>query len=78
MAKKTLDITNFIGGINRFKSHRDLADNEFLELINLSPENLTYLRTFNLSFKPLVNFSDIIDYNALSIYLWSSHELQWL
>ena len=66
MAKKTLDITNFIGGINRFKSHRDLADNEFLELINLSPENLTYLRTFHLSFKPLVNFSDIIDYNALS------------
>ena len=58
MAKKTLDISDFVGGINRFKSHRDLAPNEFLDLINLNPENLTYLKSFHLIFKTILRHED--------------------
>ena len=58
MAKKTLDISDFVGGINRFKSQRDLAPNEFLDLINLNPENLTYLKSFHLIFKTILRHED--------------------
>ena len=58
MAKQTLDITNFIGGINRLKSHRDLEENEFLDLVNMTPENLTYLKNFYLKFKTILGPED--------------------